>query len=421
MSGDIATSASARRVNAAHVLEELRERSPQGVAMSSNELMDATGMSRPTVLAAAQHLVRLGWVRESSDRTEGRSAGRGRPARFFSFAAAAGHVLGIDIGAHSVRVALADLHGVPAREGRRPFDDPSIGAEQRIESVRELAVETVRAAGLEPGQVLAVGVGTSGTVDEAGVVRLRTGIPGFLGVDLRAELARDFGDHVYVENDCNLALVGERWRGCAGGSKDVVCLLAGERLGVGLCTGGTLVRGHRNGARDLGFLSLMGGYSDADAIAAKVRERGVLLVAELSARGRQPRAGAPGSELYALSDGDPRRVTARGVFEAARRGDPAMAGILDDGLAAAARALATLSMLMAPELAVISGAIAAAGDVLLPPLRRRLDDLAPNPPRLEASPLRESAVVTGAVRLALDAAQSHFLDRLVPAPAHRAG
>lgn len=415
MPGDIATSASARKVNAAHILSTLRGRPPENAEMSSGDLMDATGMSRPTVLAAAQHLVHLGWVREGSNRSEGRSGGRGRPSRFFSFVATAGYVMGIDIGAHTVRVALADLHGGWVKEGRHHFDDPSVSPDQRIEEVRKLAVETVHAAGVRSGQVLAVCVGTSGTVDASGVVRLRTGIPGFLGVDLRAALAQDFATHVFVENDCNLALIGERWRGCARMSQDVVCLLAGERLGVGMCTSGTLVRGHGNSARDLGFLSLMG-YSSMDGIAAKVRDRGVLLVAELAAHGKPPRPGVPGAELYALAGGDPRQVTASGIFEAARRGDPAMAAILNDGLAAAAHVIAPLTMLLAPELVVISGAVAAAGDVLLPPLRRMLADLVPRVPRLAASPLRENAVVTGAVRLALDAAETHFLGKLAPAP-----
>ncbi|WBB62028.1 ROK family protein [Streptomyces sp. WMMC500] len=413
MPADIATAASARRVNAAHVLRKLRVRTPAEAEMSSGDLMDATGMSRPTVLAAAEHLVRLGWVRENS---AGRSAGRGRPARVFSFAATAGYVLGIDIGAHSVRVALADLHGASVGQGRHEFGDPGISPGQRIAQVRTLAAETVRGAGLRNDQVLAVCVGTSGTVDVNGVVRLRTGIPGFVGVDLRAALAQDFSSYVCVENDCNLALIGERWRGCARSSKDVVSLLAGERLGVGMCADGTLVRGHENGARDLGFLSLQGGYSDEDAIAARVRDLGALLVARLAAHGSPPRSGIPGAELYELTGGDPRRVTASGVFEASRRGDAGMAVVLDEGLEAAALAIATLSMLLAPELVVITGAVAAGGDVLLPPLRRRVAGLMPLVPRIEASPLRENAVVTGAVRLALDAAEAHFLDELAPAP-----
>ncbi|OPF73809.1 hypothetical protein VT50_0228070 [Streptomyces antioxidans] len=421
MPGDIATSASARRANAARVLRELCERPAEDAEMSSNELMNATGMSRPTVLAAAEHLVHLGWAHESSDRLAGRPAGRGRPSRYFSFTAGAGHVLGIDIGAHSVRVHVCDLRGTLIGERQQHFGDPGIAAEQRLDQVRGLAVAAVTEAGLRPADVLAVCIGTSGTVDTQGVVRLRTGIPGFLDINLRASLAPDFTTHVYVENDCNLALIAERWRGRATTAQDVACLLAGERLGVGLCTSGTLVRGHDNAARDLGFLSLMGGYTDADAIAARARDHGALLVAELAAHGTGPAAGAPGAQLYALAEGDPDRVSAAVVFEAARLGDPGVTAVLAQALEAAARAITTLSMLLAPELVVLTGAVAAAGDVLLPPLRRRLAELAPRTPRVEASPLGEHAVVTGAVRLALDAAHTHYLAPLRPSPTARRG
>lgn len=417
MAGDIATSAWAREVNAARILTELRRRPPDRGEMSSGDLMDATGMSRPTVHAAAQRLVELGWVRETSDRAGGRTQGRGRPSRVFSFTPTAGYVLGIDIGAHSVRIALADLHGETTAESQTEFDDPSISPRRRIARVRELAVDVVRQAGLRNEQVLAVCVGTSGTVDAEGVVRLRTGIPGFLGVDLHAALAQDFGEHVRVENDCNLALIGERWRGNAGAFDDVVCLLAGERLGVGMCTGGTLVRGHVNSARDLDFLSLMGRHSSEDGIASTVRHGGASMLAKMSARAEPPGPGTPGAGLYALVAGDPERVSARDVFEAARQGDTGAAAIVEEGLEAAAYALGTLTMLLAPELVVITGAVAAVGDVLIPPLRRRLAELVPRVPRVEASPLRDQAVVTGAVRLALDTAEHQYLDTLAPPPA----
>ncbi len=144
-----------------------------------------------------------------------------------------------------------------------PGDIATSALARRVNAARILAKLRERPA--ERAEMsLAVCVGTSGPVDADGVVQQRTGTPGFLGVDLRAALARAFSARVCVENDCDLALIGERWRGCAGTSQDVVCLLAGERLGVGMCTGGTLVRGQANSARDLGFLSLMGDYSRDD-------------------------------------------------------------------------------------------------------------------------------------------------------------
>ncbi|WP_171904132.1 ROK family transcriptional regulator [Streptomyces abyssalis] len=411
-SRDVADTAYVRRLNAVRVLRALRA----GPAMSASELISATGMSRPTVHAAAQRLIELGWVTETADTNhETGTPRRGRPSRVFAFRAGAGHVLGIDIGAHTARTALADLRGETVADGRITFEDPDIAPQERIALVRDLAVTTVREAGFEPGHVLSVCVGASGTISEAGVVRVRTGIPGFLGLDLRAAVEKDFGWHVTVENDCNLAAVAERWRGLATGTENVVCLLAGERLGVGVFTGGTLLRGHRNEARDLSFLRLMPG-STSEGIALLARSRGTELVAGLARQPGPPTPGTPGAVLYDLVQGDPRRVGAETVFEAIREGDAAAPRILDHALASTARAVATLTMILAPELVVISGAVAAAGDVLLEPLRRHIESITGDVPDLAASPLTHRAVVTGALHHALQHTQVRYLDALSQAP-----
>lgn len=416
-SRDIADSGLVRRMNAGRALTALR-REP---AMSTGDLVTATGMSRPTVHAAAQYLTELGWVTETTGTAPGETPRRGRPSRVFAFDASAGHVLGVDIGAHTARTALADLRGDVTAARRSAFTDPDLPAGDRIDRVRELAAATVRDAGLRPGEVLSVCVGTSGTISPDGVVSTRTGIPGFLGADLRTAFAQDFGPDVLVENDCNLAVIAERWRGLAADTSDVVCMLAGERLGVGVLVGGTLLRGHRNKARDLGFLHHVPDSTPDMGIASLARQCGRRLVEASAARaerGEPVDEAAPGAVLYAMVDGDPDRVDAQTVLRAVRAGDAAAQAVLQEALGSAARATAVLAMLFAPELVVLSGAVADAGDVLLEPLRRQVAEWAPEVPRLAASPLSERAVVTGAVRLALDDAETRYLDALAPAPVH---
>src|SRR3954452_19805468 len=92
-----------RRINAQRVLDELRAGGPRRVTA----LVASTGLSRPTVDAVADDLVRLGWVAESA----AGEAQRGRPARVLEFCADAGYVCGLDIGEVKVRAAVADLAG----------------------------------------------------------------------------------------------------------------------------------------------------------------------------------------------------------------------------------------------------------------------------------------------------------------------
>lgn len=376
VSSEVAGPTLVRKLNATRLLDELR----QHEAMSTNELVTTTGMSRPTVHAAAEHLVRLGWAAEHS----GPRTGRGRPSRVFSFRESAGYVLGADIGAHTVRARIADLRGDDVVSSERAFTDPGIGAEERVEQARKLLTHTLAEAGLTPERILAVCVGSSGPISSDGVVRLRTGIPGFLDLDLRTRMRHGFDWDVVVENDCNLAAIGERWRGLATGKDNFVCLLAGERIGAGIVLDGRLIRGHRNAAGGVQFLRLMRNPSADEGIAYLARKFG----------------------------GDP-----PATFRALAAGDTTAARVIDKSIEPVVSVIATVGMLLDPEFVVISGAVAAAGEALLEPIRHKLAELSIATPAVATSPLQRNAVVTGAVRLALDRAESKYLAQLATAPA----
>src|SRR3954470_21342186 len=94
----VATPRLLRRLNAAQVLDVLRS----GEAMRVTDLVAATGMSRPTVDAVADDLLRLGWLVEIGDV----KPARGRPARRLAFRTDAGYVAGVDIGEMKARAAV---------------------------------------------------------------------------------------------------------------------------------------------------------------------------------------------------------------------------------------------------------------------------------------------------------------------------
>src|SRR4051794_9278763 len=135
---EIATPKLLRRLNAGLVLDALRN----GGEMRVTELVAVTGLSRPTVDAVTDDLVRLGWVEEFDD-DSGARRGRGRPARRLAFRAAAGHVLGLDIGEVKVRAAVADLRGDVLGE-ELSFAEPD---GDRLALARRTAAAAPRGAG----------------------------------------------------------------------------------------------------------------------------------------------------------------------------------------------------------------------------------------------------------------------------------
>ncbi|GAA3236171.1 ROK family protein [Pseudonocardia petroleophila] len=366
-----------RRLNTQAVLDVVLDAGRS----SGADLMARTGLSRPTVHAVCDDLIERGWLVEPPRPGTARP---GRPARIYAPRPGAGFVLAVDMGATSVRAAVADLGGAVAGEAAAVFAHEHVPAADRLALTRGTCRRALDAAGAAPEQLLGAVLGVPAPVDACGRASADEDyLPGLAALDLRTALAPVVPEAV-VENDANLAVAAERWRGVAHGVDDVVLVLAGERLGAGVCLGGRVVRGHRGGVGEMGFLDLVDGVGGTAAIGNLVRRWGS---AELG-----------------------RTVRAEQVVAAAGAGDPAARAVLDAVARRIARALAVLATLLDPELLVVGGAVAAAGEVLLAPLRREVARVAARPVRLAASTLADRGVLLGAVRVALDDVRPRLLD-----------
>ncbi len=155
------TSLLLRRMTASAVLDALRSGGP----MTGSDLIDATGLARPTVHVVCNDLIRLGWIRETGQRRP--DSRRGRPARVYEFQSRAGFVLGIDA-TDRVTVRLADLRGDRVASSSEPLDHVSVPAGDRLAAVRRQIGRVLALAGVEPSRVLAVTVGVPTSVDDDG-------------------------------------------------------------------------------------------------------------------------------------------------------------------------------------------------------------------------------------------------------------
>ncbi|MFJ1729757.1 ROK family transcriptional regulator [Streptomyces sp. NPDC088254] len=356
-----------RRINSAVVLHELRAAD----CATLTEITRATGLSRPTVEGVVEDLVGAGLVVEKAAE-EGAARRQGRPARRFRFRAEAGHLLGLEIGAHRVAALLSDLDGRVLGAQATEVDEGA-PADERLERLRTAVAELLRRAGVPRRSLRAVGVGTPGIVEADGTVRLGTALPEWTGLRLGERLGRSFRCPVLVENDANAAAVAEHWKGTAIGSDDVVFVLAGLSPGAGSLIGGRLHRGYGGAAGEIGALHLLG--------------RGVTPETLLS---------TTGEPLHPL---DEQAVTQ--VFAQAREGDRRAGAAVERFLQRLVHDVAALVLALDPELVVVGG-WAAGLDGVLEPLRRELARYCLRPPRVALSLLGEAAVATGALRLALD-------------------
>jgi predicted NBD/HSP70 family sugar kinase len=394
-----------RRVNAAVVLRALMD----GEAATVVHLAALTGLSRPTVTAVMEDLVGLGLASEPAGSG---AAVPGRRGRRFEFRADGGLVLGVDVGEFKVRAAIADLRGDVVAERRRGFEDTSPGGTHRLVTVRRCVAAAIRAAGAARGDILGTAVGCTGAVDpDRGTVLFSGAFPA--GFDIGGMLAREVSGPVVIDNDANFGVLGEQWRGAARDVKDLIYILAGERLGAGILVDGHLVRGHEGAAGEMAFLGARARDTGAQGIAYLVRTLGAEAVARISVHGQPAgRTGSPGRILSELVGGDPRGVHAESVFTAARRGDPLALELVEVSLQTLGASIVTMALVLNPELVIVGGGVARAGELLIDPLRRRVERMTRLPPRIQAGTLAERAVVVGAIRVALEHVIARLLDQL---------
>jgi predicted NBD/HSP70 family sugar kinase len=384
-----------RRVNAQAVLGIVR-----GLDVATGtELMARTGLTRASVIAVCEDLIRRGWIRELD--TPPRELGspgttrKGRPARRFELNHEAGYVLGIDIGAATTTAAVADLRGTVVARSSEAFRAVDIPAEERIAVVDRACRQALAAACADSARVLAAGAGIAAPVDRDGNVLVTQHFWSLFDVGLRAAFKKLHGWTVLLENDANLAALGERWRGSGAGVNDLVVLLAGERLGAGVMESGRLLHGRGGAAGEMGYLDMVEGVGSSDGIASLARQ--------WSAAGGGPQAGGAAS--------------ARRVFEDAAAGDPAALQILDRISERMARVIASIASLINPEQVVIGGAVAESAGALLPRIGDLLPRFTATPPRVTVSPLGDSIVTMGAIRHALDYVEENALELELPTPA----
>jgi predicted NBD/HSP70 family sugar kinase len=392
-----------RKLNATAVLLALRAEGTLRIA----DLMERTGLTRPTVALALAQLERSGWIETVPDFAEGVRR-KGRPAQLVRFRAGAGYLVGVDVGPHTVSVMVTDLNGTALTERRTDARDATGGAELMAHVTAEVR-ESLEAAGAEPDRVRAVCVGSPGVIDPVrATVNLAPSIPGWADMPLGEELGKLICGPVRVENDVNLSVLAERWQGVGTDVDTLMYVHWGTRVGAGLLVGGRLHRGAAAAAGEIGFMDLgeatpsapptsgMGPFESAVGSAA------IAELAEEALRGRRSRLAGADS------------LTSSAICAAADAGDEVALAVVDEIGARFARGLAPALLILDPDLVVIGGGVSRGGPVLLAAVRRHLETRTLVPPRLALSTLGDRAAVVGAVRLCMDELDVH-LQSLEPA------
>jgi len=313
-------------------------------------------------------------------------------------------LVGVDLGATRVRVALGDEEGIKA--SRWEETDREHGARgivnQVVKMVRHLLSEKNMGSAPE-----AIGIGSIGPLDlSKGCVREPPNLP-MRVIPLREPLQEAFGVPVYLLNDCAAAVLGEQFFGAGKDLKNLVYVTLSTGLGGGAIVDGHLLVGKDGNAVEIGHMVVdpegemvcgcgCRGHWEAYCSGANIPRYTRRLLEE-----REPEK-VSSSLLLRLSDGDPLQITGEVLFEAARRGDKISRWIVEKIGELNAIGFADLVNLFDPELITVGGSVALNNpDLVLKPILKRIRQYTINRvPEIRLTPLGEEIVLYGALALA---------------------
>jgi glucokinase len=254
-------------------------------------------------------------------------------------------IAGIDLGGTQVRVAVAEDSGeiVHSTKTRTALLDGPQGM------VEWAAGEARKRAGR--AKVRAVAIGAPGPIDtKRGILANPPNLPGWENSPLEQMLRDALGCPAHLENDANLAGVGEYHRGAGRGSRNMVYITWSTGVGGGLIVNGRLLSGSHGSAGEIGHMII-----DPDGPLDGCGQRGCL---EVFAGGRQMQARTGES--------------AAEIFEAAERGEREARAIVDRAAHYMGLALINLTNLIDPDIIVIGGGVTRSWELVAPTMEQVL-------------------------------------------------
>lgn len=260
--------------------------------------------------------------------------------------------LGVDIGGTAVKLGLVDDTGRVLRRAERSvsFD----GYKTPILDTVQTAIRDFLGSHDVP-KLEGIGVSATGQIDSRrGVVAGTCGnFPGWIGVDIKGTLEREFGLPVTVANDANCMVLGEVWVGAAKGYTDVIGVTLGTGVGGGIITGGRLLEGARGLGGELGHYRTHA-LDGVDCTCG--------------AKGCWERYAATTALVRAAQEKDPAWKDGRAIFAAAEAGNETVLALLDHWTDEIAQGLAGMVHIFNPQLILIGGGVSAQQKLLIEPI-----------------------------------------------------
>lgn len=315
-------------------------------------------------------------------------------------------MLGVDLGATNVRVALADTDGrIILRKAERTTGRTGLDV---VRQIVEMGTSALNSAGLTEKSLKAVGIGSIGPLDlKNGLVvnppNLRVGI-----IPIVEGVEKHFNVPVRLLNDCVAAVLGEKRFGAGRSLKNIVYVTISTGIGGGAIVDGHLLLGKDGNAHEIGHMVVdkngllecgcgKRGHWEAYCSGSGIINYARLLLKEWG-------IGFSESSLQKYFQNDFSKATSKMLFKAAEDGDELALRILEEAGLLNAIGFANIIDMYDPELITVGGSVALFNsELVLNPIGKHVSKYAMNRlPEIRITPLGEDAVLYGALAAALE-------------------
>jgi len=308
--------------------------------------------------------------------------------------------VGVDLGGTTIKVGLCDENGKLLQTYEGPTGTEH-GADVVLENIAQYVRKLVAESPYEWEQVAGIGAGIAGFMDiPEGFIKLSPNL-GWRNVPVKKILEEKLGKTVKIDNDANVAALGEAWSGAGAGIPNVVCYTLGTGVGGGIIINGNIFQGYKGMAGELGHMSVV---PDLEAINCNCGLKGCLETVS-SATGiiRMAKEAVERGEHTSLALVE--NIMAKEVFEAADSGDEVAIRIINRAALYLGKSMAAVSVVLNPQRFIVGGGVSKAGDILFDAIRKYFNEFAQESARegvdIVPATLGNDAGVVGAAGLNL--------------------
>ncbi|WP_235845778.1 ROK family transcriptional regulator [Neobacillus novalis] len=378
-------------LNKKRILQCILEHAP----ISRAEIAGKMKISKPTVSLLVDELIQEKWVFEKGIGDSTSQGGR-RPIHLY-FNEKAAYIIGTDIGGTKVKMVISDLNGnIVASSSFQTEHYLNTGLLKKM--AKEIGV-MIQKNGIDQQMILGMGVGVPGVTETTGIVVEAPSL-NWIRYPFIKEAERYLSFPIYMDNDVNVAALGEQWLGNAKHKENVLFIAIGTGIGSGIIIHNQLYRGSSNAAGEMGYMVTdkndmknefkpifhRYGYLESVAGGKAIGDKLTKLVIQ--------NPDHPLNEQAKLEE-----LTGEMAFTLAKKGDEIALKVVDEAIEHIAYGIINAASLLNPEVIILGGGVLKSSEFILPKLREIVDHYLPSSVELNISQLEEDAGVLGAVSL----------------------